>query len=52
VNLDPAESVAIARGDRIAQLVVVALPTVSPAWVSELPMSQRGEGGFGSTGSS
>jgi dUTP pyrophosphatase len=52
VNLDPAESVAIARGDRIAQLVVVALPTVSPAWVAELPASQRGEGGFGSTGSS
>jgi dUTP pyrophosphatase len=52
VNLDPAESVAIARGDRIAQLVVMALPTVSPAWVAELPASQRGEGGFGSTGSS
>jgi dUTP pyrophosphatase len=52
VNLDPAESVAIARGDRIAQLVVVALPTVSPTWVAELPASQRGEGGFGSTGSS
>jgi dUTP pyrophosphatase len=52
VNLDPSAAVAIARGDRIAQLVVVALPSVSPAWVSELPASQRGEGGFGSTGSS
>ena len=52
VNLDPKEAVTIARGDRIAQLVVVALPSVTPAWVSELPASQRGEGGFGSTGSS
>ena len=52
VNLDPSEAVAIARGDRIAQLVVVALPTVSPTWVSDLPVSQRGKGGFGSTGSS
>jgi dUTP pyrophosphatase len=46
------DPVTIARGDRIAQLVVVALPTVSPTWVAELPASQRGEGGFGSTGSS
>jgi dUTP pyrophosphatase len=52
VNLDASDAVAIARGDRIAQLVVVALPAVSPAWVVELPASQRGEGGFGSTGSS
>jgi len=52
VNLDPSSAVVIARGDRIAQLVVVALPSVSPAWESELPASQRGEGGFGSTGSS
>ena len=51
VNLDLEEPVAIARGDRIAQIVVVALPPVAPAWVSELPASQRGEGGFGSTGS-
>jgi dUTP pyrophosphatase len=52
VNLDPAEPVAIERGDRIAQLVVVALPPVAPTWVSDLPESRRGEGGFGSTGSS
>jgi dUTP pyrophosphatase len=52
VNLDPLEAVAITRGDRIAQLVVVAVPSVAPGWVSELPASQRGEGGFGSTGSS
>ncbi|MEX1263618.1 MAG: dUTP diphosphatase [Actinomycetota bacterium] len=52
VNLDLTEAVKIARGDRIAQLVVVALPTVKPTWVSDLPATQRGEDGFGSTGSS
>ena len=52
VNLDPAEPVTIERGDRIAQLVVVALPSVAPTWVSDLPESRRGVGGFGSTGSS
>lgn len=50
VNLDPRESVKIARGDRIAQLVIVAVPDVRPAWVDELPGTSRGEGGFGSTG--
>ncbi len=50
VNLDPSEAVTIAKGDRIAQLVIVALPTVSPGWVEELPGSTRGDGGFGSTG--
>jgi dUTP pyrophosphatase len=52
VNLDPDEAVRIARGDRIAQLVIVALPVVAPAWADELPGSERGEGGFGSTGTS
>ena len=50
VNLDREEPVKILVGDRIAQLVVVALPDVEPAWVEELPDSHRGEGGFGSTG--
>jgi dUTP pyrophosphatase len=52
VNLDPATPVRIARGDRIAQLVIVAVPEVEPSWVDELPASTRGEGGFGSTGTS
>ncbi|MGZ8630081.1 MAG: dUTP diphosphatase [Actinomycetota bacterium] len=52
VNLDRIEAVKVARGDRIAQLVVVALPAVEPAWVTDLPSTRRGEGGFGSTGSS
>jgi dUTP pyrophosphatase len=50
VNLDREQTVTIAKGDRIAQLVIVALPTVSPSWAEELPDSLRGEGGFGSTG--
>jgi dUTPase len=31
---------------------VVALPDVSPLFVQELPDSARGEGGFGSSGTS
>lgn len=52
VNLDRNEPVKIARGDRIAQLVLVAVPDLDPVWVEELPSSTRGEGGFGSTGTS
>jgi dUTP pyrophosphatase len=51
VNLDPQEAVEISAGDRIAQLVIVAVPDVSPVWSEELPTSARGEDGFGSTGS-
>jgi dUTP pyrophosphatase len=51
VNLDRSDPVTIARGDRIAQLVIVALPSLSPVWSNELPDSERGLGGFGSTGS-
>lgn len=45
-----AESFAIARGDRIAQLVLA--PVVRARWeeVADLESTQRGEGGFGSTG--
>ena len=50
VNLDPEHPVKIAAGDRIAQLVIVALPSIEPGWVRELPPSARGAGGFGSTG--
>jgi dUTP pyrophosphatase len=52
VNLDLHEAVEISAGDRIAQLVIVAVPDVSPAFVDELPESSRGAGGFGSTGAS
>jgi dUTP pyrophosphatase len=52
VNLDRDSPVQISSGDRIAQLVIVALPQVVPFWVEELPPSTRGEGSFGSTGTS
>lgn len=50
INHGP-ESVAVARGDRIAQLVVVPVVEQEFVEVDELPESSRGEGGFGSTGS-
>ena len=50
VNLDRRDPVKILAGDRIAQLVIVELPDVTPIWVDELPTSARGGGGFGSTG--
>jgi dUTP pyrophosphatase len=51
VNLDRDAPVRISKGDRIAQLVVVAIPELAADWVDELPATTRGEGGFGSTGS-
>jgi dUTP pyrophosphatase len=51
VNLNRTVPVRITRGDRIAQLVIVAVPDVEPEWADELPESQRGTGGFGSSGS-
>jgi len=50
VNLDPREPIVLARGDRIAQLVVQRVDRVTFAEVAELPESIRGAGGFGSTG--
>ena len=50
VNLDRDRPVRIAKGDRIAQLVIVVLPEVATEWAQSLPPSQRGEGGFGSSG--
>ncbi len=50
VNLDAHEAFAIRKGDRIAQLVVVAVPSVTWEPVEELPGSSRSEKGFGSSG--
>jgi dUTP pyrophosphatase len=50
VNLDRVAPVHIAAGDRIAQLVIVAVPEAVPVWADALPPSERGEGGFGSSG--
>lgn len=45
------ETVDIRRGDRIAQLIVVAVEVQEFSEVEDLPPSRRGEDGFGSTGS-
>ncbi|NHC24665.1 dUTP diphosphatase [Nocardioides sp. IC4_145] len=50
VNLDPSEPVELHRGDRIAQLVVQRVETATFVEVDVLPSSQRGTGGYGSTG--
>ena len=44
------DPVTFARGDRIAQLVVVPVAAVVFEEVDELPDSDRGAGGFGSSG--
>lgn len=50
VNTDPSRRVRIARGDRIAQLVVQRVARARFVPVAHLPGSDRGEGGHGSTG--
>jgi dUTP pyrophosphatase len=50
INHDPRETLRLRRGDRIAQLVVQKVEHAQFVEVAELPGSQRGEGGHGSTG--
>ena len=50
VNTDRQHDVAIARGDRIAQLVVQPVSRARFLPVAQLPDSDRGTGGYGSTG--
>jgi dUTP pyrophosphatase len=50
VNLDPHDPVDLARGDRIAQLVVQRVERARFVEVERLPGSARGDGGYGSTG--
>lgn len=50
INHDRSLPVSLKRGDRIAQLVVQQVARAQFAEVSALPGTQRGEGGFGSTG--
>jgi len=45
-----ADPVEVARGGRIAQLLVVPVRAAEFVEVDDLPGSVRGEGGFGSTG--
>jgi len=44
------EAVGFAAGDRIAQLIVEHAAACDYAWTEVLTETQRGEGGFGSTG--
>ena len=50
INLDPRTPISIARGDRIAQLVVQRCETAEFVEVADLDATQRGAGGYGSTG--
>lgn len=50
VNLDPREPIVLARGDRIAQLIVQRVEHAEFVEVSALGTTRRGAGGYGSTG--
>jgi len=50
INLDPGTPIVLARGDRIAQLVIQRFETAEFVEVDALPGSARGTGGYGSTG--
>ena len=49
LNTDAAEPFVVEPGMRIAQLVVVAVETPDPVEVDELPETERGVRGFGSS---
>ncbi len=50
INLNPSINIQINKGDRIAQLVIQEVPTVNLIEVEELDETDRGKGGFGSSG--
>ena len=50
LNTDPAETVRIEKGARIAQLVVAPIALAEPVEATALSDSSRGDGGFGSSG--
>jgi dUTP pyrophosphatase len=49
LNTDRAEHFSVEVGDRIAQLVIMAVPSVELVEVDELPQSERSTSGFGSS---
>ena len=49
LNTDERERFVVEPGMRIAQLVIVPVPGVDPVEVDELPTSERGVRGFGSS---
>lgn len=50
LNTDAEHAFTINAGDRIAQMIVMPVSRARFVRVNELPGSDRGEGGFGSTG--
>ena len=50
LNTDRDEAFEISEGDRIAQLLVVPFASLEPVESDALAESERGDGGFGSTG--
>ena len=50
LNTDREHPVTLRAGDRVAQLVVVAVAAPEPVEVDELGATGRGDGGFGSSG--
>lgn len=50
VNMDTKNSISIKRGDRVAQLVIQRVENVQIVPVASLPGTERGAGGFGSSG--
>lgn len=50
INLDPHDDIVITKGERIAQLVIQKVPVVTLVEVDELDETDRGVGGFGSSG--
>ena len=50
INMDTKNAIAIKRGDRVAQLVIQRVENVRFVPVTQLPGTERGAGGFGSTG--
>ncbi len=50
INLDPRSPLRISRGDRIAQLVIQRVERVRFVETDQLPESDRGTAGHGSTG--
>ena len=50
VNHDEQQAIVVEPGMQIAQLVILQVPPVELVEVDELPASERGEGGFGSSG--
>ncbi|MBE3593744.1 MAG: dUTP diphosphatase [Candidatus Carbobacillus altaicus] len=50
INQDPEQAIEIVDGERIAQVLFMPVYRANPVWVEEAPETERGEGGFGSTG--